>query len=452
MMHGRANSRPARAIRLAAAVLAAAAASRGADAPPLPCQDNAAHFYWKAAALMQEPMTRGEFDIAAFTEKDLPMLAPRVLFLRMDAFRWLLNERPMLNALADASRRTTCDFLVRSGDSPRLDLSHLPRLKAVTLRALAVGRAYQYADNAEGAALLETLLLRMVESLDRDVSLGSCLAAADILQLVLSDLEAFLGRTPRATAAVILSRYFITAPSRLLHPGDALRDEARRYGDFLLADASRPEQRLATLYGTARSRPGVDRLVTLDPKRKQERMKQWVAGYRRHMLALAEAVDQPFQDALSAIQRLDAQKAAMEKKPPKEGANPLIPLLVPTMAGAYQKFVLAEAQYDMASILCPAALYRAETGAWPPDLEALSRFANRVFPKDPFSGEEYHYRLSRGSPMLTTRVPKTLANRPGMIYSLEPESRAKTENDRVSRYIRVMQDRKTDDVNTPVRP
>ncbi len=441
-------------VRLLLALAAAChAGSMGAaEPPPLPCANNAAHFYWKAAALLQEPLTRDEFEMAAFAEKDLPGLAPRVLFLRLDAFRWLLRERPLLNALADASRCTQCDFMVRREDSPHLDLAHLPRMRAVVLRALAVGRAYQYAENAEGAALLHTLLLRLVEDLDKDNCLSSGLTAADLLQRIVSDMEAWFGRVPPPAAAVVVSRYFITAPSRLLHPSDYLREEAQRYGNWLLADTVRPEDRLDRLYGTAQRRPGVDRLVTLAPKKKQERMKGWVADYRRRVLALAEAMDQPFRDAMPALVKLDAQKEAIEKKAPKEDINPLVPLLVPTMADAYQRMILAEAQYDMAAILCSATLYRAETGSWPPDLASLGRFAGRILPKDPFTGEDFHYRLTRGGPVLTARVPKKLAQRPGVVFSLDPEGRARTEAERVTRYIRITQDRRTEDINASVPP
>jgi hypothetical protein len=137
-------------------------------------------------------------------------------------------------------------------------------------------------------------------------------------------------------------------------------------------------------------------------------------------------VDLPYTEGLPRVRELDAKK----KLPPEAvqvlpSENPLVPLLVPTMESTYENFLLAEAQFDMADILCAAALYRGQAGAWPPNLDELSRFIRRTFPKDPFSGEDFHYKLSHGTPVLTTRVPKHIASEGGSLYEANIGQRAK---------------------------
>lgn len=389
-----------------------------AETPLADCSQNAALYYWKAASLIQTPTTRDELEYAGKADVLLADVSPAIFAAQPEMLQWLLNAGPMLPALRQARSCAICEFPIHTSSVPFLDLSHLPRLRALTHRAQAMAKAYEFVDNTPGAAAIYVDLLKLVQHLDQDRNLISGFVATELLQLNLSDLESFFSRNPSAEAVAPLTEYFNALPSPVFHPGNYLRDEVRRYGDWLLADPVRPEARLNRLYRNAKSKPAVEKLMTLDPQKKKERLQGWVDDYRKRMAALAEAVDLPFASGLPRIRQLDRQKETLQASTLAPGGNPLVPLLVPTAAEMYERFLLAEAQFDMLQILCAAAAYRADMGSWPPNIDAINRHARRLMPKDPFSGDKFYYRIERGMPVIITRVPKRMLSQKKYSYLL----------------------------------
>lgn len=402
---------------------------------------NAALYYWKAAGIMQAPATPEEFALLSFVEKDLPALPPRIFATRPDALRWLLNERPMINALDQGARHPACAFPIYVEGEAALDLGHLPKIRAMARRALAVAKAFEYADNAEGAAIVYANLLRLVQHLDQDESITSGLAAADILQEVAAQLQGYLARGQRTQAVSVLARFFAASPETIFHPADYLRFEARRYGSWLLSYSDRAEERLTRLYGNTAYRPGVEVLLSLSAPEREDRLRGWVTDYQHRIRSITEAMEQPYAAGISQIRELDQQKTAMRAGGTPD-ANPLIPLLVPTANSLYQRFLLAEAQFDAVDVLCAAALFRAETGAWPDDLPAISALTQRVFAQDPFSGDDLFYKLGGDMPTMTIRVPKWMASQPNYLYTLNLSRQLKDEGNRLEDLLRKIREDK----------
>lgn len=426
-------SRPVLRTGVAAILLGSTTLTPSADTraePPLAdCTQNAAIYYWKAAALIQTPTTKDELDYAGKADVLLADVSPAIFAAQPEMLQWLLGTGPMLPAMRQARSCAICEFPIRTSSEPFLDLSHLPRLRALTQRAQAMAKAYEFVDNAPGAAAIYVDLLKMVQHLDQDRNLISGFVATELLQLNMSELESFFSRNHSAEAIAPLTEYFNALPSPVFHPGNYLRDEVRRYGDWLLADPARSEDRLNRLYRNAKSKPAVEKLMTLDPQKKKERLKGWVDDYRKRMNALAAAVDLPFTAGLPRIRQLDEQKEAVQPSAPAPGDNPLVPLLVPTAAEMYQRFLLAEAQFDMLQILCAAAAYRADKDSWPANVDEISQHARRMMPRDPFSGDKFYYRLERGMPVLITRVPKWMMSRKGYSYLLGIHQRLRTDEE-----------------------
>lgn len=401
-----------------------------AETPLADCSQNAAFYYWKVAALIQAPATRDELEYARKADVLLEDVSPAIFAAQPEMLEWLLNAGSMLPPLHKAQSCAICEFPIRTSNEPFLDLSHLPPLRALTYRAQAMAKAYEFVDNAPGAASIYVDLLKLVQHLDQDRNITSGFVAAELLQLNMSDLESFFSRNPAAEAVAPLTKYFDARPTPMFHPGNYLRDEVRRYGDWLLADPVRPEDRLNRLYRNAKSKPAVEKLMTLDPQKKKERLKGWVDDYRKRMTALAEAVDLPFAAGLPRVRQLDEQKQAIKASASAPGDNPLVPLLVPTGTEIYERFLLAEAQFDMLQILCAAAAYRADMGSWPATIEAINRHARRLMPNDPFSSEKFYYRIEGGMPVIITRVPKRMLSQKGYscILGLHHRLRADEEN------------------------
>lgn len=412
--------------------------------------DNAALYYWKAIGAMRKPLTAAQFETLTYIRNDFAALPPRVLVTDPDMLRWLLSEQPMLAALADGARITACVFPIARPDSPSLDLQHLPEMRNLTQRALAAAKAYEFAGNPVDAGNIYANLLRMILHLSYDKTLYSDAAAAELLQLVVRDLEGFIARDQPRDAFDELLRCFDDARESILRPSLALREERVRYTDWLLANPAQADRRLDPLYGAARSKPAVERLMTLDPKRKEARLREWLTGYGRWMDELADAFDQPYRRGMAKIRELDAQRLRLARDP-TAGDNPLIPLLGPDSPALYQKLLLAEAQFDMADILCLAAAYRAETRNWPDtldDIRALLRF--RHIAQDPFSGGDFSYRLVRGSPVLITRVPKWMASDKTLLYDFNIGRRIEHDRKLAENAIKQLQRRIQSDVNRPV--
>ena len=430
-------------------ILISSADSR-AEPPFADSSQNAAIYYWKAAALIQAPTTRDELEYAGKADVLLADVSPAIFAAQSEMLQWLLNTGPMLPALHQAQACAICEFPIRASSEPFLDLSHLPCLRALTRRALAMAKAYEFVDNAPGAAAIYVDLLKLVQHLDQDRNLISGFVAAELLQRNLSELESFFGRNLSAETVAPLKDYFNALPSPVFHPGNYLRDEARRYGDWLLGNTACPEERLSRLYRNAKSKPAVEKLMTLDSQKKQQRLRGWVDDYRKRMNALAAAVELPFTSGLPRIRQLDEQKEAVQADAPAPGENPLVPLLVPTAAEMYQRFLLAEAQFDMLHILCAAAVYRADTGSWPGDIDTISRYARRAMPRDPFSGDKFYYKLEHGMPVLITRVPKRMMSQEGYSYVLGLDQRRKTDEERTMNALRGIREKTIREMREPV--
>ena len=437
------------AILLGSALLIPSADTR-AEPPLADCAQNAAIYYWKAAALIQVPTTRDELEYAGKADVLLADVSPAIFVAQPEMLQWLLNAGPIVPALRQAQSCAICEFPIRTSSEPFLDLSHLPCLRALTHRAQAMAKAYEFVDNAPGAAAIYVDLLKLVQHLDQDRNLISGFVAAELLQLNLSELESFFSRNPSAEAVAPLTEYFNALPLPVFHPGNYLRDEVRRYGDWLLADPARPEDRLNRLYRNAKSKPAVEKLITLDPKKKQERLKGWVDDYRKRMMALATAVDLPFASGLPRIRQLDEDKEAVQASAAAPGDNPLVPLLVPTATEMYERFLLAEAQFDMLQIVCAAAAYRADLGSWPPDIDAISRHAHRMMPRDPFSNDKFYYRIERGMPVLITRVPKWMMSKKEYTYLLGLHQRVRIDEENTVNAAKGIRDQAIREATKPV--
>jgi hypothetical protein len=414
---------------------------RGAGAPVIAGPgagdpaENAALHYWKAAALVQQPRTPAEMEIAAFASGLLEGLPPRVFLVQPEALRWLLNERPMLAALDAGSRLPVCAFPVYREEEPAPDLGHLASLRLVAARARAAAKAFEHADNAEGAALIHAGLLRMLRHLDQDGAIQSGLVACELLQEVLADLASFLGRDQPRSAVAPLAAVFVESATTRLHPSSYLETEARHYGDWLVASLPTVEGKLGRLYGNSRHKPAVEKLATLDETRKSERLQEWVANYRARMAALAKNLELPYAQGVGVIREMDRKKIMLQKDP-TGGSNPLVPLLVPRAFEMYQRFLLAQAQFACAEILCTAALYRAEHGAWPPSLDELALYAQRTFPPDPFGGTPLHYRLADDAPRLIIRVPRWIASNRSLLYDVFLADISRTDDRNLREFIR----------------
>lgn len=412
--------------------------------------DNAALHYWKAVASMRPAGSAEQLRQLEFIAGDLRNLPPRVFVNEPEALRWLLGEKTMLAALSDGAYQAVCAFAVYKPGGVVPDLNHLPALKSLTMHALACAKAYEFADNGPGAASIHANLLRMILHLDQDRTPYSCVAAGELLQLVLRDLEGFVSREQSLQSYESLNRFFRDAPETLLHPGAALRDERVRYTDWLLADPSSAINKLETLYGAARSKPAVERLMALDAKGREQRLREWLKDYGRWVEELAAAAEMPFDRGLPRIQRLDARRVKMAQDA-AGGDNPLIPLLVPEFETLYQRFLLAEAQFDVADLLCLIATFRAETGSWPDSLAELRPLLGyRNLPRDPFSSREFYYKNARRGPVLIIRVPRRMADGDQHFYEVDIGRRKEKDDTVAEAAAKQIRRQYGDELNRPV--
>jgi hypothetical protein len=399
--------------------------------------ENAAMDYWRAVALLGQPSTPQDLKTLSHIVDDIPGFPPAIFEVWPSTGRWLLNEQPALQAMQEGSRKPLCDFGVRTPGRLGLNLQHLLPLRRLTDRALAAARAYEYADNLRGTASIYVSLLCLAQQLDQDQAIESGVFAAELVQRILDGLIGFTSREPPAEDITILTTYLAGARRPVFRLDQYLRTSAKQHADWLLMDIGKAEARLGALYGDVPYKPAVEQLMTLSPEAKTERLELWVEGYRAHMLALAEACAKPYRVGLYPILDLDKEKEAALKARGK-AENPLIPLLVPSMEKAYERFLLAEANFTMADILCAAALYRADLDAWPPDLEALSKFIARDFERDPFSGAQVQYKLKSRMPILGIRAPRWLAKQPQSVFRATLVSRRQDDMSKVAELKKQM--------------
>ena len=438
------------AILLGSATLIPSADTR-AESPLADCSQNAAIYYWKAAALIQTPTTRDELEYAGKADVLLADVSPAIFAAQPEMLQWLLNTGPMLPALRQARSCAICEFPIRTSSEPFLDLSHLPRLRALTHRALAMAKAYEFVDNAPGAAAIYVDLLKLVQHLDQDRNLISGFVAAELLQLNLSELESFFSRNPSAEAVAPLTEYFNALPSPVFHPGNYLRDEVRRYGDWLLADPARPEERLNRLYRNAKSKPAVEKLMTLDPQKKQAETER--LGGRL-----------PQADERAGRGRGPSVRVRPAAHPPArraEGGRPSLPrprraitLSCRCWFRRPPKCISASCSRKRSSTCCKSFAPRPRTaptlGSWPANIDAISRHARRMMPRDPFSGDKFYYRLERGMPVLITRVPKRMMSQKEYSYLLGIDQRLRIDEENTMNAARGIREKTVREISEPV--
>lgn len=430
-----------------AAACAAIALVVWAPPPAICAQDvaeNAALHYLKACAGILEPTSPTQLEWVNFIDNQLPQLPPRVFVVQPEALRWLAAEQVLLDSLSAGAACSACVFPLYREDSPFPDRTHHLMLRRMTQRALAAAKAYEYAGNNRGAAQIYANLLRMIQHLSAERTLYACMAAAELTQSVAGELEGFVSRDQPPAAYGDLIRAFDEAREKVFRPEAALREEAARVSAWLLAKPAEAETRLEPLYGEARSRPAVERLLTLDAGAKEARLRGWVQGYVEWMETLATLSERPYAEAISKLQRMDDQRRRMLRDP--AAANPLIPLLVPEFAPLYQRALLGEAQFDVADLLCLASAYHAETRMWPETtgiLSAMLRF--RSLAKDPFSGKPFYYRLAGGMPSVTIQVPRWMARDPRYYYEFALADRLERDRLAGERYVRELQKKQLQD-------
>ncbi|HDL77279.1 MAG TPA: hypothetical protein ENG36_00730 [Lentisphaerae bacterium] len=375
------------------------------------CFENAAYHYLKAAALVPNPRTAEQFDMLMFARTEMRDLPPQGFNAWPEAARWLLRQDAVLEALARATRCKRCVFDISREPSPTLRLDHLGVMRRLIHYGMAVSKAYEYAQNPRTAAEIYGYLLRLIFDLDQDRNLNSALVAVDELQLIMDELVPFLERTDDADAALRVMRVLRTKSRPAFHLGEYLREESRRFSRWLLMDPDAAVEKLNRLYGQQEHRPAVDRLLAVEGAEREELLRRWVMDYESRMIRLADAVERPYLKGISIVRTMDRHRETLVRAGGSlpAGANPLVPLLQPSMERVYQRMLLAEGQIEALRLLCAASIYRSGKGRWPLSTAELYQGKEQRVPRDPFSGQELYYRLVRSRPRIVIRVPRWMA-------------------------------------------
>jgi hypothetical protein len=379
---------------------------------------NAALAYLKAYAALEQPRTPEALEVLAFIEKDLPDLPPAVLSVRPMAARWLLTERNAFIGLIQASRIPTCSFDIETKGTPSLDLTHLTPVKQLVRHALEGAKSYEFVDNDQGAAEIYAALFGLAQHLDQDNNLTSGLAAADITQDTLVALSGFISRSPSAEAMTVLTKYFAQAQRPFFHLPEYFENEASRYGNWLLSDPDLVTRKIGALYPKGTQSLAVDQLVTLDAERRMQRTKKWVDAYREHVTRITTAMKKPHTIGLYELRDLDTERKEILENP-ETAETPLTALLIPAAEKVYERFLVAEAHITLADILCAAGRYRADINSWPEDLEATSKYLGRTFERDPFTGQDFQFKLRKKMPLAGFRAPKWIAKDAGIVHVVD---------------------------------
>jgi len=402
------------------------------------CGRNAAFHYLRAAALVPRPVTAEQFDMLRFAEREIRELPPQAFNAWPEAGRWLMAHDAILDALEAAGRCRECDFCVERPGSPLLELSHLGPLRGLRRYGAALAKAYEFAQNPQASARLYGELLRMIVRLDSDNNLGSGLAAADELQILLEQMVPFLGRVDDEGAMRILLRAVQDIPRPAFHLGEYLREESRRYARWLMADADAAVDRLNRLYGQREQRPAVDRLMAVEGDRRRRRLQRWVMDYEARMIRLAAAVEKPYLEGIRKIRAMDRERARLVRSGGDLGPdeNPLVPLLQPEMERVYQRMLLAEGQLEVLRLLSAGASYRVREGRWPLNREEIKGVFGGRPPCDPFSGEPLFYHLVRAQPRVVIRVPRWMARQRGLRYVWDLSEMQERGRRRLEKFIK----------------
>jgi hypothetical protein len=410
---------------------AMAAPVRGQEPTNPACFDNAAWSYWKAQAKLQPILTREHLDAVLFAENQLGSLPPKAFAYRPEAGRWLIREKGMLAELHRAASMTHCAFNPLPESGLPMDFSHRDILRDVWKRALAAAKAFEFVEQHDAAVSVYLDLFKLLDHMDDDEDWASAYVALSWLPELVYELEGFFSRFPPRLAVQPLADYLAQRRQQPIYPMRAfMRREMRTYASWLLEDLAQTERRLISLYKGREPMPAVEGLLGLEDQAKRERLAEWLSGYQKEVLQLAESLEKPYPQAVEAIRAGDERIRAMAEDPDLAEANPLVPLLMPPMERTYQEFVAAETAYALVEILAVASVYRDFVGDWPDDIPMIEQFGTREFPPDPFTGQPIGYTVRKSMPRVDIAIPQWLEQR-GSVFAVADLAR-RVENDQAS--------------------
>jgi len=451
--------REARAVTLAwcAALMFAPLCAGAEDPGRIGITGNAAFHYWRAMAVMQDPLFHPESkeDIDTQDFLDLwPSLPPEMLCQEKPEVRSFLErylERgAAMEALHQAASELECDF----GIGPEILLvpNHdLSLMRWFARRACAVALIAEYDKDQVRAAQIYGDLLHFGAHLGQQPSLMYGLTGGAIAQMAEGHAVNFLLRKPGPEALQALLDSLQRIPQALF-PFDRNVSGAAGFWAFAvrqyrLSDKELDENieairsdllgrnEIARKFGLIDNNEkilGYLRSLSVD-QRKLE-VERWAKEVETSLNRLAEASRGDFKDCIVKIkeqtERMKQSSEAFATAPAKGN-----PFAAPYDATGYVACVADVARINILRIICAAELYRNETGAYMERIEQLGKYFPEGLPKDPFTGEDFTYSMEEGFPAIRANPPKEYA---GMLarFPLSLGEAGKQQARTVERYLK----------------
>lgn len=360
--------------------------------PPRP--DNAAINYLLALTLLHHPADAEEQKAREFLDNEFGSLPPEALADRPDAETYLSKESYASGPcwpLNEGALKPTCHFDIDWSTGPGAQLPHLAALRNLAREARAIAKYKIFTGQHAQAAEIDADLIRMGAHLGEDPVIIHGLVGVAVQVIGVDAAMGLLASDPPRDAVETLMTGLQRTPSEPFNAANWVRGEAESYSNWFIAH---PKAVFS------------DASTTEITEEQRVRAIHAIATYKRNLLAAADAMEGRYYESMPRLGPLD-EKIQQQVKANKEDVGViLLSQIMPAYLRIPREVARADAQLGMLRILTAAAMWKAETGAYPDTLEPLKKYFPDGLPTDPFTGKDFVYSFQVGFPRVECAAPE----------------------------------------------
>jgi len=377
--------------------------------------DANAALHYLEAMLQLAALPKADGEVETFVETTLLSAPPAILAEYPQAGAWLRScLRPVTLRMRRGAGMKRCRFDLDWDKGAGILMPHLSRMRGLARTAVACGKWYEFRRRPAEAARIYLDVCRMGVHLHDEPIIISDLVGMAVMGMGLRALQGMLARGVDAETGKLVLDGLRSLPAKPFSIAEAVDAERIIMGGWARLEFAKATGKgrgevlklLAQMMG--RELKWHERLlVPIDTKKLMAMVDRGHAVYDAHAKEVVAAMRKPFAEGKAELAILNDKDRIMQRaKARKVGiAGILISMTAPSYGRSKVQEARTEALLRATTILAAAARAKAKRGKYPVKLDQLAEHFGDAdkMPKDPFTGEEFSYKLDgNGLPVVET--------------------------------------------------